>query len=216
VKNYINSILSNIPETNINSAQNTSLLEENESISLKQIPHIDFSGSTLENPMSGNNIRIAGGLCLIVEAEGPMLAKRAYDVYLRHCGIQRLGRQLKSIMNRAMQYAINNNKIESDDEWSKGGLIYTIVRKKNSPPIKLRTLGSRLFGEIPPSELQVASLIIKSKNMALNNEAHLRTVLELYGLRRLTDFVKSNFKEANKNKFSYVENFILQNRKKNF
>ena len=74
------------------------------------VPHIEGDYG-LENPMSGNNIRIAGGLCLIVEAEGPMLAKRAYDVYLRHCGIQRLGRQLKSIMNRAMQYGINTNKI---------------------------------------------------------------------------------------------------------
>ena len=33
--------------------------------------------------------RVAEGLCRIVQAEGPVLAKRAYDVYLRGCGIKR-------------------------------------------------------------------------------------------------------------------------------
>ena len=38
---------------------------------------------------------------LIIEAEGPIIAKRAYDVYLRGCGIRRLGGELKSTMNQA-------------------------------------------------------------------------------------------------------------------
>ena len=43
---------------------------------------------------------VADGLCLIIETEGPMIAKRAYDIYLRGCGIRRLGGELKSYSDR--------------------------------------------------------------------------------------------------------------------
>ena len=33
-----------------------------------------------------------------------MLAKRAYDIYLRGCGIRRMGGELKRTMNRALQH----------------------------------------------------------------------------------------------------------------
>ena len=110
-------------------------------------------------------------------------------------------------MNRAMQYAIKHNKIESEDEWGKGGLIYSIVRIKNSAPVKLRELGSRIFDEVPPSELQVVSHIIKRKNEELSDEEHLRAVLNFYSLKRLTPTVKLTFKKANQNRFSYVNSY---------
>jgi hypothetical protein len=31
---------------------------------------------------------VADSLCRIIEVEGPMVAKRAYDIYLRGCGIR--------------------------------------------------------------------------------------------------------------------------------
>ena len=62
--------------------------------------------------------------------EGPMYAKRAYEVYLRSAGIMRLGRQLKRMMNSAMQVAINDGELEKTDEKEVGGLIHYVVRKK--------------------------------------------------------------------------------------
>ena len=37
---------------------------------------------------------------MIIETQGPMIAKRAYDIYLRGCGIRRLGGELKSYSDR--------------------------------------------------------------------------------------------------------------------
>jgi very-short-patch-repair endonuclease len=178
---------------------------------IKQAPYNTFEGMGLDEPRSSHKGKIAEGLYRIVEMEGPMLVKKAYDIYLRKCGIRRLGGELKRTMNKAMQYAISSEKIVKEDELGQGGLIYSIVRIKNSPPIKLRKLGTRQFDEIPPSELQVASFIVKRENRELSDEEHLRDVLTFYGLKRLTSAVKSTFKEANKVRFSYVNEFISQN-----
>jgi hypothetical protein len=162
--------------------------------------------------VTADKVQFYEGICLIIEAEGPMLAKKVYDIYLRRCGIKKLESQLKKIMNSAMQYAINNNQIETEDERGKGGIIYSIVRIKDSAPIKLKNLGSRLFDEIPPSELQTVSILLKKENMELGGEENLRDVLNDYGLKRLTPSVKKSYKEANRVRFAYVDKYFKQNK----
>ena len=196
-----------LEEKELISSQNISTPKENSNILINKDSYVEFNGSGLKDPMTADKIEIAEGLCLIVQSEGPMLAKKAYDVYLRTCGIQRLGSQLQKTMNTAMQYAINHNKIDSEDELKKGGLIYSIVRTKNSPPIILRDLGSRAFDEIPPSELQVVSQIIKQKNEEFSEEEHIRAVLKFYDLVKLTPTRESLFKKANEVSLSYVNNY---------
>jgi hypothetical protein len=140
-----------------------------------------------------------------------MLAKKAYDIYLRKCGIKRLGGELQKALNKAMHYAISSGKIESEDEWGKGGLIYSIVRSKGFQPVFLRELGTRSFDEIPPSELQVTSRIVKKETGELGDEENLRDVLNFYGLKRLTTSVKTRFQESHKNQFPYVDDYFSQN-----
>jgi hypothetical protein len=179
----------------------------------KQMPYNLFEETKLDDPRSSSKSKIADGLCRIVEIEGPMLTKKAYDIYLRSCGVKRLGRELQRTMNKAMQYAISSGKVETEDEWNKGGIIYSIVRSNGSPPIKLRELGTRSFDEIPPSELQVASLIVKQETKELGDEENLRDVLNFYNLKRLTTSVKTRFLEVNKTRFSYVDEYFTQNQK---
>jgi hypothetical protein len=40
---------------------------------------------------------VADHLCRIIEVEGPMIAKRACEIYLRGCGIRRLGAEKRHI-----------------------------------------------------------------------------------------------------------------------
>ncbi len=42
-----------------------------------------------------------------------MVAKRAYNIYLRGFGIRRMGRELKSIMNKALTHAIQQGQVVS-------------------------------------------------------------------------------------------------------
>lgn len=49
--------------------------------------YVSFRGAAGPDPRTVNIGPVADGLCAIIEAEGPMIAKRAYDVYLRGCGM---------------------------------------------------------------------------------------------------------------------------------
>ncbi len=174
--------------------------------------YTSFDGSDLEDPSSANcsNNKVAEGLSRIVEVEGPMLAKRAYDVYLRACGIKRLGGQLKKIMNRAMQHATRAGKIEREDEWGKGGVIYLIVRAQGSPKIKPRKKGPRDLEEIPASELLTVARLVKKTSSEMGDEAHIRDILECYGLKRLTSPVQKLFDDLFELRISYVDDYVIQ------
>ncbi len=116
-----------------------------------------------------------------------MLAKRAYDIYLRSCGIKRLGPELKSTMNKALSSAIRQGNVISENEPGVSGLLFSTVRSKGSPAIRLRCRGPRTFEEIPPAELRAASkLVFEKLHLESGTDEHLRAILEYFDLKRLT------------------------------
>jgi hypothetical protein len=116
-----------------------------------------------------------------------MVAKRAYDIYLRGCGIKRLGGELKSTMNKALASAIYQGRVVSENEPGKSGLIFSTVRRIGSPPVKLRCRGPRIFEEIPPTELRAVGLYLsEALQMRFGSDEHLRAILECFDLKRLT------------------------------
>lgn len=130
---------------------------------------------------------MADGLIRIIEVEGPMLVKRAYNVYLRGCGIRRLSSDLQSMMNKALMIAIRQGKVVLKNEPGKMGLIFSTVRIKCTPPVKPRRRLPRTFEEMPPDELRyVGRYILETRNIAANSEEHLRGILETFGFNRLT------------------------------
>ena len=64
---------------------------------------------------------VSEGIVRIIEVEGPVVAKRAYDIYLRGCGIKRMGHELKSTMNKALAHAIRQGRLVSEDEAAGSG-----------------------------------------------------------------------------------------------
>jgi len=120
--------------------------------------YITFQGLAGPDPRTVSLGAVAEGLCRIIDAEGPMIAKRAYDIYLRGCGIRRLGPELKSTMNKALSSAIRQGRVISENEPGVSGLLFSTVRSSGTPPIRLRCRGPRAFEEIPPTELRAASM----------------------------------------------------------
>jgi hypothetical protein len=90
--------------------------------------YVAYSGPNGPDPRTVSIGEVADGLCLIVDAEGPMIAKRAYDIYLRGCGIKRLGGELKSTMNKALASIIHQERVVSENEPGNTGLIFSTVR----------------------------------------------------------------------------------------
>ena len=134
-----------------------------------------------------------------------MLVKRAYDIYLRGCGIKRMGHELKSTMNKALQYAVRQHRIVIEDELNTKEYIHSIVRITNTSQIKLRKRGPRSFEEIPPSEILIASHIALNKDsFHKGSDEHLRAILELFDLKRLTTQTGARLLEILDLNISYV------------
>lgn len=158
--------------------------------------YVPYSGAAGPDPRTVSAGLVADGLCLIIEAEGPMIAKRAYDVYLRGCGIKRLGGELKSTMNKALANAIRQGRVVSENEPGTSGLLLSTVRSHGSPPVKMRRRGPRSFEEIPPGELRaVGRRLSETRDMGFGSDEHLRAILECFDLKRLTTQVGTTLLE---------------------
>lgn len=174
-------------------------------------PYVVYEGSHGNDPRNVNAGTIADGLCQIIEIEGPMLAKRAYDIYLRGCGIKRLGHELRSTMNKALQTAIRQGRVISEDEMGKGGLLFSVIRINGSAPIKVRSRGPRTFEEIPPSELQTVARYLKQRDgFESGRDDHLRAILDIYDLKRLTTQVGTLLLEILEKRLSFVDEHLTK------
>jgi very-short-patch-repair endonuclease len=174
-------------------------------------PFIEFEGQAGDDPRTVGAGAVADGICRIVAVEGPMLAKRAYDVYLRGCGIKRMGHELKSSMNKALAVAIRQGRVIAEDETGRGGFLFSVVRVKGTPPVVLRSRGPRVFEEIPPSEiLTVARYLAERQNLDVGGDEHLRAILECFDLRRLTTQVSKTLLDTLKRNYSYVDDALRE------
>jgi hypothetical protein len=112
-------------------------------------------------------------------------------------------------MNKALAHAIRQGRLVSENEANDRGLLFSVVRVKGSPPIKLRTRGPRSLEEIPPSELQVVAMYLTERHgFSSGSDEHLRAVLERYDLTRLTTQVGTTLLEILERRFPYVDEFI--------
>jgi len=169
----------------------------------------EYSGPPWNDPRGVGTSVISEGIVRIVEVEGPVIAKRAYDIYLRGCGIRRMGHELKSTMNKALAHALRQGRLASENEVTEKDLLFSVVRVNGSPPIKVRTRGPRSFEEIPPSELQVvARYLVERDGFSSGSDEHLRAVLECFDLKRLTTQVGTTLLEILEKRFPYVDEFI--------
>jgi very-short-patch-repair endonuclease/phosphopantetheinyl transferase (holo-ACP synthase) len=169
----------------------------------------EYSGAPGSDPRSVSMIIVAEGIIRIVEVEGPMVAKRAYDIYLRSCGIRRMGHELRSVMNKALTQALRQGRLLSENEANERSLHFSVVRVNGSPPIRLRRRGPRSFEEIPPSELKVAAVYLAQRHgLPSGSDEHLRAVLEYFDLKRLTTQVGTKLLEILDRRFSYVDEYI--------
>jgi hypothetical protein len=168
--------------------------------------YVVFEGQSGPDPRHASPAQVAEGLCRIIEVEGPMVAKRAYDIYLRGCGIRRMGGEIRRSMNKALHHALRTGEIASEDESGRGGLIYSIVRSAGTPPVVVRARGPRAFEEIPPSELQlVARTLTNERGLEPGSDAHLRAVLDFFDLQRLTAQVGKGVSDILSRRYSYVD-----------
>jgi hypothetical protein len=171
--------------------------------------YAEYAGPAGNDPRSASANAVSEGIIRIIEVEGPVVAKRAYDIYLRGCGIRRMGHELKSTMNKALADGIRQQRLVFENEGTERGLQFSVVRVNGSLPIKLRSRGPRSFEEIPPSELQVvARYLLERHSYPSGSDEHLRAVLECFDLKRLTTQVGTTLLEILARSFPYVDEYL--------
>lgn len=142
-----------------------------------------FAGGPFEPVALDARAQIAAGLRQIVEVEGPILALRAYQLYVQASGGQRVGSEIRRILNKVTHDQIRAGRIEWIQDAS-SGMVGRTLYLPGSAPVVVRELGPRELREVPMSEVRtlIAELGLEQPRVS---EDVSRAVLEAYGLSRL-------------------------------
>ena len=171
--------------------------------------YAEYAGAAGVDPRRSSANSLSEGMIRIIEVEGPVLAKRVFEIYLRGCGIQRMGHELKNTMNKALSDGIRQQRLISESEGSDGDLAFSIVRVSGSAPVRLRTRGPRSFEEIPPSELHVvAKYLAMNHSIPEGSDEHLRAILECFNLKRLTTQVSTTLIAILEKRLPHIDEYM--------
>lgn len=142
-------------------------------------------------PIQGTSLTdLVANVVRIVQVEGPVVGHRLHDAYRDAYGGQRIGRELARSLNQAMELAVRRGHLVADDPLGESGFKPKTFRLPTQPPVVLRQLGPRSLGLVPPAEL--ASHLAEFAGIEDISETELfRAVLDVFGLRRLTDNAKA-------------------------
>ena len=80
-----------------------------------------------------------------------MFVEVAYKSYLRSAGIQKLGRQIRKLLNKNLEWVLNSGLVEKEQELDKEGFLGIVIRSSDSAKAVIRARGSRELEDIPPS-----------------------------------------------------------------
>ena len=149
--------------------------------------YTSYAGPPCHDPRISRQEQIAEGLQSIVKAEGPVQVKRAFDIYLRSCGIKRMEHELRDGLLGAVAFLKHSNMISSHKYVNDDDSLSEIIWIKETTCEVLRKRGDRSLEEIPLGELfAISHLVAKSSNTSLGSEEHLREILDWLDLKRLT------------------------------
>ena len=135
-------------------------------------------------------------LCAIIETEGPVLENRAYQIFVRASGIQRLGPQIRRILNRALAKLERDGRVVVERAAGERGYRNAVLRTPETDRVRVRDIGPRSFDEVPGGELATLVGAVKRSKADSNSEEIYREVLDIYGLVRMTTQVRKRFEEA--------------------
>lgn len=164
--------------------------------------YIQYAGTACHDPRISNQKQITEDLQSIIKAEGPIQVKRTFDIYLRSCGIKRMGHDLRDSLQGAMDLLVRSNVVASHKYKEGDDSLSEIVWLQGTPGEILRKRGDRSLEEIPLGELfAISHLVANASKTAVGSEDHLRAILVWLDLKRLTSNAESILKQVIAGKF---------------
>lgn len=156
-----------------------------------------YTGPACHDPRVSNRTQIADDLLNIVKAEGPIQVKRAFDIYLRSCGIKRMGHELRDSLLGGVGSLKGLGQLLSHKYKAEDDALSEIIWIQGTSAEVVRKRGDRSLEEIPLGELYgVAQFVASTTNVEIGSEEHLRAVLDVLDLKRLTSIAGLTLKGA--------------------
>jgi very-short-patch-repair endonuclease len=159
-------------------------------------PYVAWEGNA-PDPRVAPAAAIDQALLDIILVEGPVSTTRAFRAYARACGIQRLSKQIRQELNRALNRLIRKQAIVADRPTDQSGFQGVVLRQPDSSSVRLRQRGPRDFEEIPLNELSGHLARARTEDHS-DLEMAMRTVLARFGLSRMTTRVHDIFMQADR------------------
>lgn len=155
-------------------------------------PYRTWMSRLLPDPRSASMEEVVFGLVEIIKAEGPIICHRAYSLYVKAAGLQRVGRQIRSFLNRAVWKAVRQGLLEASNEHGTRDRLNRIVRQSGSLPVVPRTRGGRTFDEIPPAEIAALMKWLLEQDSSLAGDNLVQAVLKSYGFGRTSSNIRDS------------------------
>ena len=154
------------------------------------LPYQAWTPRTLNDPREAARKDVKEGLIEIVEVEGPVIASRAYKSYATAAGIQKVGRQIRKLFNKALYSAIRDGLIVEVQEDTNTRVDLRVLRIAGTSTERLRERGDRTFHEIPYSEIGKLMMTLRIKSPTISEEDLFRAVLDQYEISRMTSKIR--------------------------
>lgn len=159
--------------------------------------YTNYGGPACHDPRATNQTQVATDLLGIVKAEGPIQVKRAFDIYLRSCGVKRMGHELKGSLLEALWSLKSSDLVSSHLYKPDDDALGEVVWIQGTSSELMRTRGDRTLEEIPLGELfAISQAVAAAKKLEPATEEHYRAVLEALDLKRLTTNAQSLLRDA--------------------
>jgi hypothetical protein len=133
------------------------------------------------------------GVQAIVAAEGPVSGDRIHRLYVQSSGGTRVGSQVARLLNSAVSLAVRRGALLADDPLGRSGVRPRTYRLPDQPLVRVRELGPRDLGDVPPRELATVMRELADRQGWDDEEALFRGVLAQLGLKKLTKNVSQIF-----------------------
>ncbi len=175
-----------LPPTQIEEQLNLSLQPPNIPAGVTLHPYTNWKSHPVPDPREAKPSAILAGLEEIVAAEGPISCDRAFFLYAKAAGYQRLGAEIRDALFRGLQAGINKQRILSANELRRKDRLRCILSIPGQSAKLPRESGGREFNQIPPSELKILleQVIAASGGGGDRSSIH-REVVRLMGGNRL-------------------------------
>lgn len=192
----------NNPQINVSSFFEKSIQKSSHG-NLMEYSH--YSGPPCLDPRVSTKDQISEGILRIVSIEGPVQAKRVFDIFLRSSGIKRMGPDLRDSLLDGLTYLKQEGLILGHKySVSDNNLNEIIWLNGNSNEI-IRKRGDRFLEEIPLGELySISEIVITLEKVEKGSQDHLRKILEYLDLKRLTGNTESILNQAINGEFQPI------------